>query len=125
MVSIANRCSFPNPKSEGRSPKSRKAGRRPKPELSTPAQWRRSPFGFRISGFFRISNFGLRFSLLFHREIFLFVFPLLDAALDAAQHEEFFLVVNHLGAAGAGERIIFLQKNRLLRADFLAKAAED
>src|ERR1017187_5684024 len=67
----------------------------------------------------------------FHRKIFLllgllqFVFPLLDAAMDAAQREEFFLVVNHLRAACAGERIILLQENGLLRPDFLAEAAED
>jgi hypothetical protein len=46
-----------SPKFEGRNPKSRKAGRKPKPETRQPLV-RRS--GFRISGFFRTSDFDLR-----------------------------------------------------------------
>src|SRR5262245_52438800 len=66
-----------------------------------------------------------------YREIFLrlgffgFVFPFLDARVNATEREEFFFVVNHLRTARAGERIIFLQENRFLGTDFLAEAAED
>src|SRR5277367_3684033 len=72
---------------------------------------------FNLLGFHRKSFLFLRF--------FQFIFPFLDAADRAAEREEFFLVVNHLGARQAGERIIFLKKNRLFRTDFLAKAAEN
>src|SRR5581483_9195929 len=52
--------------------------------------------------------------------------PLLNLVLmNAAQMEQLFLVVDHLLPARAGQGIILHQKNRLLRADFLAKAAED
>ena len=54
-----------------------------------------------------------------------FQFPFLDAADFAAKRQEFFLVVNHLVAVRADERIILLQENRLFRANFLTEAAED
>src|ERR1039457_4070087 len=88
-------------------------------------------FVLRASDFFRISSFGFRILSNLHRKRLLFlrlfqlVFPLLDAAVCAAEREEFFLVVNHFITARAGERIILLQENGLLRADFLAKAAEN
>ncbi len=50
---------------------------------------------------------GFHFQSRFHRETFLFFgffqfeFPFLDARTDAAKREQFFLVVNHLFAAGA------------------------
>jgi len=47
-------------KSEIRIPKPE---RNPKPEVRMAAA--RVPFGFRISGFFRISDFGLRIALTF------------------------------------------------------------
>src|SRR5450756_1751571 len=48
-----------SPKPEGRRPKSRKAGRNPKPETQNRSGAGLS-FGFRASGFFRISDFDLR-----------------------------------------------------------------
>src|ERR1022692_3729632 len=74
---------------------------------------------------------GFHFQSSFHRETFLLFgffqleFPFLDAGADAAKREQFFLVVNHLFAAGAGERVVLLQKDRFLRANFLAEAAKD
>jgi len=41
------------------------------------------------------------------------------------QGEEFFLVVDHFVARLSGQRVVLLQEDRLLRADFLAVAAED
>src|ERR1051325_304682 len=69
-------------------------------------------------------TFRYRKRLLFLR-LLQFLFPLLDAGVRAAEGKEFFLVVNQLLAREAGERIVFLQEDRLLRADFLAIAAED
>src|SRR5262249_24411271 len=37
--------------------------------------------------------------------------------------EEFFLVMHHVGAREAGDRVIFAQKNRLLRTNFLTHPA--
>ena len=55
-----------------------------------------------------------------------FVFPFLDSiVVDAAQGEEFFLVVDHFLAAPSGERVVLHQEDRLLRTDLLAIAAED
>src|SRR2546429_9702721 len=72
--------------------------------------------------FRRSSRFWNRKRLRFLR----FVFPFLNAVVvDAAQGEQFFFVVNHLLAAGAGERIVFHQEDRLLRTNLLAIAAED
>src|SRR5256886_10450850 len=72
--------------------------------------------------FRRSSRFWNRKRLRFLR----FVFPFLNAVVvDATQGEQFFFVVNHLFAAGAGERIVFHQENRLLRTNLLAIAAED
>src|SRR6185369_1066622 len=45
--------------------------------------------------------------------------------MDSAQRKQLFFVVDHLGAAGAGQRVIFQKENRFLRANFLAEAAED
>src|SRR5438093_155424 len=45
--------------------------------------------------------------------------------MNAAEFEQLFSVVNHLRAARAGERIILLQEDGFLRADFLAEAAEN
>src|SRR5208282_497156 len=65
----------------------------------------------------------------FYRKIFLclrllqLVFPLLDAAVLATERKELLFVINHLGAAQAGERIILQQENRLFGADLLAVAA--
>ena len=41
----------------------------------------------------------------------------------SADLEELFLVMDHVGAREAGDGVIFAQKNRLLRANFLAHAA--
>src|SRR6516165_11440172 len=41
----------------------------------------------------------------------------------SAYLEEFFLVMHHIGAREAGDRVIFAQKNRLLRTNFLAHPA--
>src|SRR6267143_2243211 len=69
--------------------------------------------------FYRSSRFWDRKRLLPLR-FFEFVFPLLDAVVvDAAKREQFFLVVNHLLAAGAGQRIVFHQEDSFLRTDLL------
>ena len=44
---------------------------------------------------------------------------------DAADLEQFILVIHHLLAGEASDGVIFAQKNRLLRANFLAHAAID
>src|SRR5206468_1734973 len=74
--------------------------------------WSDSILGFDRKAFLRL-------------RLFQFQFPLLDAGADAAERQQFFLVVNHLLAAAADQRIILLQKDRLFRADFLAEAAVD
>ena len=45
--------------------------------------------------------------------------------MHAAQLVELLLVVDHLGAGDAGDRVIFPQEDGLLGADFLAQAAVD
>src|SRR5881398_561044 len=55
-----------------------------------------------------------------------FVFPFLDSiVVDAAQGEEFFLVVDQFLAAPSGERVVRHQEDRPLRTDLLAIAAQD
>jgi hypothetical protein len=55
-----------------------------------------------------------------HRKSFLllgflgFVFPLLNACMNAAEREQLLFVVNHFLPARAGERIILLQEDRFL-----------
>src|SRR5438270_535077 len=59
------------------------------------------------------------------RPSFLFV-PLQHHSVhDAADLEQLLLVVHHFGPGKPGNRVIFAQKNRLLRANFFAHAAED
>src|SRR5438093_9043028 len=53
------------------------------------------------------------------------VLPFLDAAMDAAQGEQLLFVVNQLGAALGGQRIVFQQEDGFLRANLLAETTED
>src|SRR5215831_1548527 len=65
---------------------------------------------------FRISNFEFRQSFL--------LVPFEHHAMHyAADLEKFFLVVDHVGTREAGNGVIFAQKNRLLRTNFLAHPA--
>src|SRR5207249_3125465 len=96
---------------------------------------------FRASGFVILSEFVIRnLSFMFFRRssrfrdgksrlllrFLQFAFPFPDAVVvDAAQGEQFFFVVNHLLAAGAGERVVFHQEDRLFRTNLLAITAED
>src|ERR1022692_1589774 len=57
--------------------------------------------------------------------LFRLLLPFLNARMFSAQCQQLLLVVNHLLPRPAGERIIAHQKDRLLRADFLAKTAKD
>src|SRR5256885_12704698 len=88
---------------------------------------------FRVSGFVILSEFVIRnlSFMLFRRSsrfrdgksrlllsFLQFALPFLDAVVvDAAEREQFFFVVDHLFAAGAGQRIVFHQENRLLRTN--------
>src|SRR5438552_12396746 len=59
------------------------------------------------------------------RPSFLFV-PLQHHSVhDAADLEQLLLVVHHFGAGKPGNRVVFAQENCLLRANFLAHAAEN
>src|SRR5438477_10010150 len=52
--------------------------------------------------------------------------PFPDAiVVDAAEGQELFLVVNHLFAAGSGERVILHQEDRFFGTNLLAIAAEN
>src|SRR5215831_6213117 len=65
---------------------------------------------------FRISNFE------FGRSLFLVPFQY-HAVHYSADLEKFFLVMHHVAAREPGDGVIFAQKNRLLRTNFLAHPA--
>src|SRR6201981_456999 len=70
-----------------------------------------------------IFDFDFRFSnFYFGRSLFLVPFQY-HAVHYSADLEEFFLVMDHVGAREASDGVIFAQKNRLLRANFLAHPA--
>src|SRR6266481_1322241 len=68
-------------------------------------------------------NFEFRISIFeFGRSLFLVPFEH-HAVHHSTDLEEFFLVMHHVGAREAGDGVIFTQKNRLLRTNFLAHPA--
>src|SRR6266576_3706234 len=116
---------IPNPKLQTNS----------KSQTSTVRSHHQAAFGFWTLEFIWILDFGF-WSFIpvpswLHRKLFLLfrflhlVLPLPDAALHAAEREKFLLVVNHLLASQATERVVLEQEDRFLRADLLAIAAED
>src|SRR5215470_8461877 len=61
--------------------------------------------------------------MVYEEELFVIV-PFVDeAGFETADFVELFLVVHHLGARRTGDRVVLLQIDRLLRADFLAEPA--
>src|SRR5438045_1586859 len=70
-------------------------------------------------------NSGLNRKHLLILRFLRLVLPFLDAGAGTAEREEFLFVVDHLFASEAAERIVLLQEDRFLRADFLAEAAEN